>query len=211
MIKNILRSILILSLATAIIPGTLRAGEAEAVDNNSKTNVAVMLGPSLPAGSPEFNQDSFFGISVRAIGHRQLGNHRPQLSIELETGVDLMGGWYDGAIMSIPLFINARRDLFHSRNGHLSAGLFGGLGAHYHQVIFGIGGVEAEPQLRPSIQAGFGINRSISKKWAINLRSTYTRSFTSNQVAEFAGMTIRSRDRYGYGSLLVMIGLSRIL
>jgi hypothetical protein len=140
-----------------------------------------------------------------------VGSHRPKLASELESGVDLMGGWYDSAIMSIPIFINVSYDLFHSRNGRFSANLFGGLGAHYHQVIFEIGGVEAESQLRPSVQIGLNANRTISMKWAINLRSTYTRSFTSRQVAEFAGMTIRSRDRYGYGSIVIMMGLSKDL
>jgi hypothetical protein len=78
-------------------------------------------------------------------------------------------------------------------------------------VIFEIDGVEAEPQLRPSVQVGLGLWRSVTKKWALNLRSTYVRSFTTRQVAQFAGMTIRSRDRYGYGAIMLMVGLTRRL
>jgi hypothetical protein len=201
--------LLILLLLLPVSSIILRAGEEGTPAVESKIDLDLMLGPSLPLGSLEFNKDSFFGISVRAIANRQLGGPRPKLSAELETGADLMAGWYDGAILSIPVFINAHRSWFHSRNGRCSTYFFGGIGGHYHQVIFEIGGVEAVPQLRPSVQMGMGLKRSITRRWVLNLRSTYLRSFTTKQVARFAGITIQSRDRYGYGSILLSVGISR--
>jgi hypothetical protein len=178
---------------------------------DARNDLILLLGPGLPRGSSFFNQDNFAELSTRAVIRHRVDDRQPQLFVELESGADLTIGWHDGAILSIPLLINISRDLHQSRSGHRKIYLLGGLGAHYHQVIFEIDGVEAEPQLRPSVQVGLGLWRSVTKKWALNLRSTYVRSFTTRQVAQFAGMTIRSRDRYGYGAIMLMVGLTRRL
>jgi hypothetical protein len=196
-------------LLLAVIPGGAWAGEVDGSDGNAKNELMIVLGPSLPLGSQVFNQDHVMGASIRAIGHRQVSAHTPELSIGLEVGMDLMAGWYDGGIMSFPILVDVRYDLVESKRGRFAISPFGGLGVHYHKVVFQIDGVDVKRQLRPSAQIGLNARQAISAGWAMNLRSTYTRSFTSKQVAETAGMTIRSPDRYGYGSLVVTLGLSR--
>ncbi|UCD36738.1 MAG: hypothetical protein JSW54_07790 [Fidelibacterota bacterium] len=173
-------------------------------------SLGFMMGLSLPQGSPAFNTDYILGASLMMVRSYDLADQLPGLRAELQLGVEVVAGtWGWGYGLSFPVMVNVGYDVVRLGNGSFRAGAFGGVGWSYHHLESGMEGVKVRDQHRPGIDMGLSAALRVFSRWELTLRAMYFRSFTSPLEAEYAGTLIRSRDRFGYGTLPVMFGVAR--
>jgi len=125
------------------------------------------------------------------------------------TGADIMADFGGGIYFAMPILVNRKFELVKFGGDRFKIDGFAGLGYSFHHIFSRTNGLILKNQHTLGFDAGLKFNIALGKKWNVNLRGGFIRSFTRKVQAYFAGTTLTSESKFNYATLPVLIGFSR--
>ncbi|MBQ39110.1 MAG: hypothetical protein CME04_22205 [Gemmatimonadaceae bacterium] len=169
--------------------------------------MGVAMGVNFPRGNGVMDSGVYpIGVSLRVDGSHPTST---PVDLELLSGIDIMVDIGGGGYVALPVLLNATREVADLGGGFLLLSGFFGLGYSYHHLFSVIRGVTLEKQHSLAFDVGLKVSVALGERWRVFLRGGAFRSFTRPVNAYFSGTRVTSGSRFAYGTLPVLIGISR--